>query len=114
MAGKKGMTHYSITTKEEAIRLFLDEGITYREIATRLKIRDAERIRKWVKQYRKEGIAAFTKPQGRPKKVEDEKAYVARLEMENKLLKKLQSELREVMLAKRDIGQSATIKKNTR
>jgi transposase len=114
MAGKKGMTHYKMTTKEEAVYLFLEEGVTYREIAKRMNIRDAERIRMWVKQYRKEGVAAFTKPQGRPKKVEDEKAYVARLEMENNLLKKLQSELREVMLAKRDTGQSVTIKKNTR
>jgi transposase len=98
MAGKKGMTHYKMTTKEEAVYLFLEEGVTYREIAKRMNIRDAERIRMWVKQYRKEGVAAFTKPQGRPKKVEDEKAY----------------ELREVMLAKRDTGQSVTIKKNTR
>jgi transposase-like protein len=114
MAGTKGMTHYSIRTKEETVRLYLEEGMTYREIALRLEIRDAERIRKWVKQYRREGITAFTKPQGRPKKVEDEKAYIARLEMENKLLKKLQSELREGMLAKRDIGRSTIIKKNTR
>jgi transposase-like protein len=114
MAGKKGMTHYGIAIKEEAVRLYLEEGITYREIAERLEIRKSERIKIWVRQYRREGAGAFTKAIGRPKKVEDEKAYVARLEMENKLLKKLQSELREVMLAKRDIGRSATIKKSTK
>ena len=44
----------------------------------------------------------------------DEKSYIAKLEMENKLLKKLQSELQKDMLAKRDIGQSTTTRKNTK
>jgi transposase len=108
------MKHYTTPIKEEAVKLFLEEGLTYRAIAARLEIRKAVRIKRWVRRYRKEGVEAFTKPIGRPRKVEDEKTYIARLEMENKLLKKLQSELREIMLAKRDIGRSATIKKNSK
>jgi transposase len=112
MSGTKGMTHYGILIKEEAVRLFLDEGYTYHQIAEQLGIRKADRIKVWVRQYRRAGIEAFTKQIGRPRKVQDEKAYIARLEMENKLLKKLQSELRKDMLAKRDIGRSTTTKKN--
>jgi transposase-like protein len=114
MSGKEGMKHYATPIKEEAVKLFLEEGLTYAQIAERLGIRKADRIEIWVRQYRKEGKAAFTRPIGRPRKVNDEKAYIARLEMENKLLKKLQSELREIMLAKRDIGRSAIIKKNSK
>lgn len=108
------MKHYATPIKEEAVKLFLEEGLTYAQIAECLGIRKADRIERWVRQYRREGAEAFTKPVGRPRKVNDEKAYIARLEMENKLLKKLQSELREIMLAKRDIGRSATIKKNSK
>ncbi len=114
MSGKKGSKHYAITVKEEADKLFLEEGLTYAQIAEQLGIRREARIEIWVRQYRKEGMQAFKKPIGRPRKVKDEKAYIARLEMENKLLKKLQSELREIMLAKRDIGRSAIIKKNSK
>lgn len=113
MSGKKGMTHYTAETKQEAIRLFLEESQTYREIAERLAIREPERIRMWVQDYRRRGTDLFTRHHGRPRKVMDEKAYIARLEMENKLLKKLQSELQKDMLAKRDIGQSTSTGKNT-
>lgn len=114
MSGKKGMTHYSREIKLGAIQQFLEEGKTYREISETLKIRDSERIRKWVKDYREAGPKIFLRHIGRPKKVMDEKAYIARLEMENTLLKKLQSELRKDMLAKRDIGQLTTTSKNTK
>lgn len=108
------MKHYATPIKEEAVKLFLEEGLTYAQIAKQLRIRKADRIERWVRQYRREGAEAFTKPVGRPRKVNDEKAYIARLKMENKLLKKLQSELREIMLAKRDIGRSATTRKNSK
>lgn len=114
MSGTKGMLHYSQEVKQEAIRLFLEEGYTYLQIAEQLGIRKAERIEKWVRQFRKDGELIYKKSSGRPKKVKDEKAYIAKLEMENKLLKKLQSELRESMLAKRDIGQLIITKKSFR
>ncbi len=115
MSGTKGMAHYTIEVKQEAVRRFLEEGYTYREIAEQLGIRQAERIKVWVRQYRREGIAAFTKTIGRPRKqVESEQSELERLRMENALLKKLRSELREDMLAKRGIGQSIITRKSTR
>ncbi len=115
MSGTKGMLHYSIEIKMEAVRLFLEEGYAYREIAKQLEIRQADRIEIWVRQYRREGATAFTKPVGRPpKQVESEQGELERLRMENALLKKLQSELRKDMLAKRDIGQFTTTKKTTK
>ncbi len=114
MSGIKGMQHYSAEKKQEAIRLFLEEGLTYREIAERLKIRKRERIRMWVQDYRRRGSGLFTRHSGRPRKTTDEKTYIAQLEMENKLLKKLQSELQKDMLAKRDIGQSIISRKNSK
>jgi len=113
MSGKIGMRHYSAEMKQEAIRLFLEEGQTYREIAERLEIRKQERIRMWVQDYRRRGSELFARHSGRPFKTIDEKAYIARLEMENKILKKLQSELQKDMLAKRDIGQSIISRKNS-
>ena len=88
--------------------------MTYREIAEQLEIRKAERIKVWVRHYRQEGIEAFHHRIGRPRKAGNENSYIARLEMENKLLKKLQSELRKDMLAKRDIGQLTTIRKSSK
>jgi transposase len=85
MSEKKGSTHYEITVKEETVRLFLEEGYTYRQIAEKLAIRRAVEIRKWVHQYRQEGKLVFRKSSGRKRKVQDEKAYIARLELENKL-----------------------------
>ncbi len=96
MSGKKGMVHYSAETKEEAVRLFLEEGVTYQAIADRLGIRKAMRIKKWVQDYRREGELGLHKVKGRPRKKEDQAAYIARLEMENALLKKFHEELRKL------------------
>ncbi len=49
MSGRKGMGHYSAATKQEAVRLFLEERMTYHAIAKRLGIRKAERIEAWVR-----------------------------------------------------------------
>ena len=115
MSGTKGMTRYSVEIKQEAVRLFLEEGYTYLEIANQLEIRLMDRIKVWVRQYRREGASAFIRPIGRPRKqAESEQSELARLRMENALLKKLQSELRKNMLAKRDIGQSIITGKSTR
>jgi len=43
---------------------------------------------------------------GRPPKQESQAAYIARLEMENELLKKFHTELRKVLREKRNIGAS--------
>ena len=104
MTGKKGQVHYSIETKLEAIRLFEEEGLPQAEITTRLGIRDPNRVKVWLHQYRREGKAAFQKPKGRPKKKEDLEAEVKRLRMENFLLKKYHAELRKLERAERNIG----------
>lgn len=106
MSGKTGMKHYPPEVKQEVIRLFFEEGKTRSEITNRLGLRDEDRVKKWVRQYRKEGDNLFTKHIGRPyKNAETQEAEIERLRMENALLKKLRSELRKDTLAKRNIGQ---------
>jgi transposase-like protein len=71
-----------------------------------------------LRKYRKEGKKAFErKPRsgliGRPPKKENQAAYIARLEMENALLKKFHAELRKMELAKRNIGSSSDTEEPT-
>ena len=117
MAGKKGMKQYPRELKLEAIRLFYEEGKTRAEITKALEIRDPDRVKIWLRKYRREGEAAFDKkrrgPGRRPKK-ENTVTYIARLEMENELLKKYHSELRKVVLAKRNIGSFTNTEGSTR
>ena len=116
MAGKKGMKHYSPELKLEAMRMFYKDGMTRREITESLGIRDPQRVKKWLRQYRRGGEDAFlTKGErrGRPPKKENTEAYIARLEMENELLKKYHTELRKDMLVKRNIGSSTNTGRGT-
>ena len=114
MSGTKGMLHYRKEEKAEAVRLFLEEHITYAEIGRRLGIRKSERIEAWVRKYRQEGEASFNRPIGRPRKAEQEMRELERLRMEVALLKKFRTELRNEVHAKRNIGLSITIAKNTK
>ena len=114
MSGRKGMLHYRVEIKQEAVRLVLEEHMTYAAVASRLEIRKAERIEAWVGMYRREGELSFHKPIGRPLKTEREQQEVERLRMENALLKKFHTELRKVQLAQRNIGRSTTTRKNTK
>jgi transposase len=116
MAGKKGMKQYSRELKLEAMRMFYEEGKTRKEITEALGVRDPGRVKIWLRKYRAEGEAAFDKKRGgpgRPPKKKDPAAYIARLEMENELLKKYHSELRKGMLAKRNIGSSTDTGEST-
>lgn len=116
MPGNKGSKHYPLEVKLEAIRLFYGEGKSRQEITEALGIRDRDRVKKWLRQYRREGEAAFQKKQqrsGRPPKKENTAAYLARLEMENELLKKYHTELRKASLAKRNIGLSTDTEEST-
>ena len=113
MSGTKGMTHYNLEIKLQAVQLHEQEGLTYFQVADQLGIRKAERIEKWCRAYRREGELAFHKPVGRPHKYEPEQLTLARLRMENALLKKFQSELRKGMLARRNIGSSSTTEEPT-
>lgn len=104
MSGKTGMKHYRRELKEQAVRMHLEQGMTYPAITQALELRDPNRVKRWVHAYRQEGWAAFDKPQGRPRADTQEQAELARLRMENTLLKKFHSELRKLQLAKRNIG----------
>ena len=93
MSGKKGMKAYPFSIKEQAVRMFIEEGITKKEVARILGITDSNRIKRWASTYRKYGVTGLMpKPKGRPIKhrgttqeqVEDE---LKRLRMENELLK---------------------------
>jgi len=107
--------HYAREVKLEALRMYFEEGMTQRAITEALGIRDRGRVKKWVSAYRREGTQAFSKPIGRPRKqTESEGAELERLRMENALLKKLHTELRKEELAKRNIGSSITIERNTK
>ncbi|HLO16470.1 MAG TPA: helix-turn-helix domain-containing protein [Anaerolineales bacterium] len=119
MPGKKGMKHYSREVKLEAVRLFTEEGKSQAEIIAILGINNVRRVKQWLHAYRQEGEQAFEAKQhdglvGRPPKRENTEAYIARLEMENDLLKKFHAELRKLELAKRNIGSSITKKKHTK
>jgi len=109
MAGKKGMSHYPLATKLEAVRLHEEEGQTYAEVATQLRLRQAGRIEIWVRQFREEGEAGLKKQgSGRPRKAHSDQERITQLEMENALLKKYHTELRKATLARRNTGSSNT------
>lgn len=119
MAGKKGRKHYPLATKLEAVRLYEEEGKSQKEIIELLGIQDTRRVKKWLSDYRRRGPAAFQRDpaepkRGRPPKRENIQAYIARLEMENDLLKKFHAELRKLELAKRNIGSSTTNEDDTK
>ena len=113
MSGRKGMVHYALDVKREAVRLVEEEYLSYEEVVRRLAIRRVERIERWVGMYRKEGEISFHKPKGRPRKVENEQSELKRLRMENALLKRSHSELRKLPPAQRKIGRSSTAKKTS-
>ena len=119
MSGRKGMKHYSREVKLEAVRMYTEEGKSQAEIIEVLGITNVRRVKHWLHTYREAGEAAFEKKVrkgvvGRKPKRENLEAYIARLEMENDLLKKFQAELRKLELARRNIGLSTTKRKPTK
>jgi transposase len=119
MSGKKGMKHYPVEMKLEAVRLHEEEGKSCQEIAGLLGLGSRKRVETWMKQYREAGDNAFgrgpvQKKRGRPPKRENREGYIARLEMEIDLLKKFHAELRKLELAKRNIGSSTTSAEDTK
>jgi len=114
MSGKKGMSWYPAEVKLAAVRLFYEEGKSCAEITKALELRDPQRVKKWLWQYRREGAEGFNNSIGRPRKrAENERAELERLRMENALLKKYHTELRKEVFAKRNIGSFTTTEKNT-
>ncbi|MGW8826202.1 helix-turn-helix domain-containing protein [Paenibacillus lautus] len=51
---------YSIALKKEAIRLHVEEKLTYRRIMEHLEVQDADRVKKWRRKYREQGDEKFT------------------------------------------------------
>ncbi|HEX2990667.1 MAG TPA: helix-turn-helix domain-containing protein, partial [Anaerolineales bacterium] len=83
MAGKKGMKHYPVETKVQAVRLHEEEGKSCQEIAELLVIGSRKRVEKWMKDYREKGEMFFRRDagqrkRGRPPKRENKDAYIAR------------------------------------
>ena len=113
MSGKRGMKAYPVELKLEAIRLYYEEGKTRAEVTALLGIRNPYAVKEWGQLYRREGVSALKKTKGRPRKSESEQAELERLRMENALLKKFHTELRKEVLARRNIGSSIIIEKNT-
>lgn len=115
MARKKGSTDYPLTTKLEAVRLWEDEDLGYKEITERLAIRDPKRVKEWMRIYRKEGAAGLKKARrGRPKKDRNGLAErIKQLEMENTLLKALAIELGEELPEGLDIRPFTDIEGNS-
>jgi transposase-like protein len=113
MSGTKGMNHYSLEVKLQAMQLHEEGGLSFAQIAVQLGIRKAARIEAWYRAYREEGELAFHKPIGRPRKDESQEITMARLQMENALLKKFHTELRKATLVRRNIGSSNTTEEPT-
>jgi transposase-like protein len=55
MSGTKGMEHYPFETKLAAVQLHEEGNLSNAEIAKRLGLRQADRIRIWARQYQEEG-----------------------------------------------------------
>lgn len=90
MSGKKGMKHYPIPLKEQAVRMHIEDGLTTREVTKRLGIVDEQRVKQWCITYRKKGMHGLLyQPKGRPRKSEQlhPKDELKRLRMENELLR---------------------------
>ena len=117
MTRRKGSKDYPRWMKKEALKLYLEEGWSAREIMEQYSIIDRNRINAWARQYRLEGEVMFEAKRqrsGRKPKKENRAAYIARLEMELDLLKKFHTELRQGSLAKRDIGLSKITEEDTK
>jgi transposase-like protein len=100
---KRKHTYHSAETKIRAVQMFIKEKKSQKEIADHFGVA-VQRVKDWVWIYRRKGELGFLSQRGRPKRINDSQAEIARLKMENELLKKFHTELRKATLAKRNIG----------
>lgn len=83
---------YSQAQKLEAVRLFLDEGLTKPEIMERAGIKSKAALDRWIRDYRAGGAEALApKPKGRRPK--SEPAYASREEELEARVRELELEL---------------------
>lgn len=98
MAGNKGMKAYPLVIKQEAVRLFFEEGKTKKQIQDKLGIKNDTQLEYWFRTFRKHGaIGLVQKRKGRPPKVStisevSPEQRIKQLEMENELLRNFLSE----------------------
>lgn len=91
--GKRGIQNnqYKIEIKLEAVRLVLEEGMSYRAVAQHLGVRNKSQIEAWIKRYKEEKSfedERRLRPPVRPgnfNSIEEELEYY---KMENAYLKK--------------------------
>ena len=116
MARKTGSKDYPIETKLEAIRLRQEEGMPQKEITAQLGIQDPNRVKVWLRAYRRNGEAGLKKPRrGRPPKDKHSlESRIKRLEMENTLLKALALELGEELPEELDTRPSTDTNGNSK
>ncbi|GGG20269.1 helix-turn-helix domain-containing protein [Paenibacillus abyssi] len=79
---------YTHEVRVEAIRLHLEEGWTYRKIIEHLGIADKDRMKIWMRKYRKLGEFGLLDRRGRQEKYVDENRHIQSLKRENDMLKK--------------------------
>jgi transposase len=81
--------HYPESLKMEAVRLHVEEGWSYRRITEQLNIHDKDRVKKWMRIYRKSGIEGLVDRRGNPSRIETEQEReIRRLRLEVAALKK--------------------------
>lgn len=91
MPAKKGQKfkHYPESLKLEAIRLHVDLRWSYSKITDHLAVHDKDRVKVWMRKYRKEGAEAFEDKRGGPHRDETEQEReLRRLYLEVDVLKK--------------------------
>ncbi|QOT01353.1 helix-turn-helix domain-containing protein [Brevibacterium sp. JNUCC-42] len=79
---------YPESLKLEAVRLHLDEKWTHKQIAEHLGISDKDRVKVWMRKYRKQGEFGLLDQRGRREVYLDQDRYVHKIERENEILKK--------------------------
>lgn len=101
--GKEGLSdmrarNYSQEEKLEAVRLFLDEGLSKPQVMERVGIKSVTALERWIRDYRAGGADALApKPKGRRPKAEpactsreeELEARVRELELELEIQKRI-------------------------
>lgn len=100
---KRKKTYPTAQVKLRAVEMFIGEKKSQKEIAEQLGVA-LQSVKNWVWIYRRKGELGLMGRRGRPPGVVDRETQLARLKMENELLKKFHTELRKITLAKRNIG----------
>lgn len=98
---KRINNNYTKEFKLKAVKMYLDEGVSYKQVASKLNIKSKTQFINWVKQFQEKGADSFDietrgrgtgGKRGRPKtkfnSLEEEVEY---LRMEVEFLKKLRA-----------------------